>query len=437
MSVAVSPTQEAPPAPQLAVRVQGLGKSYLLEGVRGGGALLQANLKADQTFWALRGVSFEIAEGERVGIIGRNGAGKSTLLKILSRVVAPSEGRAEIRGRVASLLEVGTGFNPRLTGRDNIFLNAALLGLSRKETEAKLADIIGFAEIGRFIDQPIKSYSTGMRARLGFAIAAHIDPDVLMLDEVLSVGDAAFQAKCLQRVGEMVGATNPTLLFVSHSIAAVRRFCDRCIWLDKGEFVMDGDVVTVTEAYEEKLLKVKGEYRAPQKLRAETQTSRVLTDSEQDEEAATVVSTSVLNAAGEQTNSARIDEPVHIEVVFDVFIAGRRIEPALHFFNERGDVVFVAAFTDPNAPHAINELGRYRTTARIPGNLLNDGVHRVSVVLVTADPLIRHETLDKIISFSIFEREGAGLDQVARGRYARRFPGAVRPKLSWTHSRVN
>jgi lipopolysaccharide transport system ATP-binding protein len=437
--VAESPAAEAAAAttPAVAMRVQGLGKRYLLEGARGAGALLQARLKEKQTFWALRGVSFEVAAGERVGIIGRNGAGKSTLLKILSRVIAPSEGRAEIRGRVASLLEVGTGFNPRLSGRDNIFLNAALLGLSRKETEARLADIITFAELGRFIEEPIKTYSTGMRARLGFAIAAHIDPDVLMLDEVLSVGDAAFQAKCLQRVGEMVGTANPTLLFVSHSVAAVRRFCDRCLWLDKAELVMDGDVVTVTEAYEEQLLKVKGEYRAPPRIPPAAAPPLVPSKTEQPEEVAHVVAATVRNTAGEQTNSVRIDESILIEVVFDVYKSGRRIEPALHFFNERGDVIFVAAFTDPDCPHAINECGRHRAVAHVPGNLLNDGVHRLSVVLVTADPLVRHETLEKVLSFSVFERAGARFDQVARGRYARQFPGAVRPKLSWTHARVS
>ncbi|HYD72392.1 MAG TPA: ABC transporter ATP-binding protein, partial [Candidatus Binatia bacterium] len=240
----------APPA----IRVEGLGKRYLLEGAKR--ALLSANVREDQSFWALRGVSFTVQEGERVGIIGRNGAGKSTLLKILSRVVAPSEGRAEIRGRVASLLEVGTGFNPLLSGRENIYLNAALLGLSRKQVEERLDAIIAFAEIGRFIEEPVKNYSTGMRARLGFAVAAHIDPDVLMLDEVLSVGDAAFQAKCLQRVGEMMGA-NPTLLFVSHSFASVRQFCDRCIWIERGEVTMDGGVDEVVQAYTDQVMSLR------------------------------------------------------------------------------------------------------------------------------------------------------------------------------------
>jgi lipopolysaccharide transport system ATP-binding protein len=415
----------------VAIRVEGLGKRYLLEGAKR--ALLSASVREDQAFWALRGVSFTVQEGERVGIIGRNGAGKSTLLKILSRVVAPSEGRAEIRGRVASLLEVGTGFNPRLSGRENIYLNAALLGLSRKQVEERLDEIIAFAEIGRFIEEPVKNYSTGMRARLGFAVAAHVDPDVLMLDEVLSVGDAGFQVKCLQRVGELTGADR-TLLFVSHSVPAVRRFCDRCIWLDRGEVVMDGSAVEVTEAYEEKLLKVKGTFRAPERERPRAIANQVASPIAEEEPAARLVSAAVLNNDGEPSNSVRIDEEFSIEVVFDVLQPRRRIEPALHFHDERGEIVFVVAFTDPTAPTAINEVGRHQTRAKVPGNLLNDGVHRVSVVLVTADPLTRHETVDKAIAFSVFER--AGNEHVARGRYARRFPGAVRPMLQWTHRRV-
>jgi lipopolysaccharide transport system ATP-binding protein len=432
MSIVASKPEEHAPATtaEVAIRVEGLGKRYLLEGAKR--ALLSARVREDQSFWALRAVSFTIREGERVGIIGRNGAGKSTLLKILSRVVPPSEGRAEIRGRVASLLEVGTGFNPRLSGRENIYLNGALLGLSRKQVDARLDEIIAFAEIGRFIEEPVKNYSTGMRARLGFAVAAHIDPDVLMLDEVLSVGDAAFQAKCLQRVGELTDAER-TLLFVSHSVPAVRRFCDRCIWLDRGEVVMDGSAVEVTEAYEEKLLKVKGVFKAPPRDRP-VAPGGPRPQGKEEEPAAQLISASVLNAAGEVTNSVRIDEDFSIEVVFDVLEPRRRVEPALHFHDERGEIVFVVAFTDPTAPAAINEVGRHQARAQVPGNLLNDGVHRVSIVLVTADPLVRHQVVDKAISFSVFERVGS--ERVARGRYARRFPGAVRPMLQWTHKRV-
>ena len=219
-------------SPDLIV-VRGLSKRYRLTKP----AMVEdANGKKhrEKYFHALKNVSFTIKAGERVGVLGHNGAGKSTLLKILSRVINPTEGEAFIYGRATSLLEVGTGFNPRLTGRQNVYLNAALHGLTRKETDQRIDAIAEFSEIGRFIDEPVETYSTGMRARLGFSVAAHLDPDILMLDEVLSVGDAAFQQKCLSRMDDMTGHDR-TLLFVSHSIGAVRRFCDRCIWLNHGE----------------------------------------------------------------------------------------------------------------------------------------------------------------------------------------------------------
>jgi lipopolysaccharide transport system ATP-binding protein len=412
---------------ELALSIAGVGKRYVLKGRH------NAPHKGEE-FWALRGVSCEIREGERVGIIGRNGAGKSTLLKILSRVVPPSEGRVEIRGRIASLLEVGTGFNPRLSGRENIYLNASLFALSSKDVDERLDDILAFAELGRFIDEPVNHYSTGMRSRLGFAIAAHLDPDILMLDEVLSVGDASFQAKCLRRVGDLTRGER-TLLFVSHSVAAVRRFCDRAIWLERGEIVMDGPVIDVTEAYESKMLNVSGVYRAEDvklapRRRAAPQETAPLVAAEGP--IAKVVCGAVKTIAGEGTNSVRLDEPLVIEIVFDVLQPGCRVEPAFHLLDERENYVFVAAFTDSDTPNGINTIGRYTASATIPGNLLNEGVHRVTLCLSTADPLVRHEVLAKALSFSVYETSEMRGPNVARGGYARGFPGAVRPRLHWT-----
>src|SRR5690606_10465636 len=203
--------------------------------------------------WALKDVSFHVAEGERIGIIGRNGAGKSTLLKILSRVTHPTCGRAVIRGRIASLLEVGTGFNDDLSGRENVYLNAALHGLDRSEIDARYRDIVAFAELARFMEAPVKAYSSGMRMRLAFAVAAHLDPDILMLDEVLAVGDMSFQRKCLARMNELT-SEGRTLLFVSHSMDAVTRFCDRCIWLESGQIRKDGPVEEVVTGYLRRVL---------------------------------------------------------------------------------------------------------------------------------------------------------------------------------------
>jgi lipopolysaccharide transport system ATP-binding protein len=189
---------------------------------------------ASEEFWALKDVSFEIRRGERVGIIGRNGAGKSTLLKILSRITEPTTGRVEIRGRVASLLEVGTGFHPELSGRENIYLNGAILGMTRREIRSKFDEIVDFAEVERFLDTPVKRYSSGMYVRLAFAVAAHLEPEILVVDEVLAVGDASFQKKCLGKMEEVSSKERRTVLFVSHNLSAINTLCEKCIFLDKG-----------------------------------------------------------------------------------------------------------------------------------------------------------------------------------------------------------
>jgi lipopolysaccharide transport system ATP-binding protein len=203
--------------------------------------------------WALRDVSFDLHEGEVLGLIGRNGAGKTTLLKILSRVTQPTEGSAEIRGRVGSLLEVGTGFHPELTGRENTFLNGAILGMGKKEILRKFDDIVDFAEVGDFIDTPLKHYSTGMQMRLAFAVAAHLEPQILLVDEVLAVGDLAFQKKCLGKMGE-VAHEGRTIVFVSHQMNQIRRLCEKAIWMDGGTIRQMGPTAEVVGAYESAIL---------------------------------------------------------------------------------------------------------------------------------------------------------------------------------------
>jgi lipopolysaccharide transport system ATP-binding protein len=252
----------------VAINVEGLGKKYLLRHQAGGRSRYVAlrdvlagkfkglldrkseigNRKSVEEFWALDGVSFEVKQGEAVGIIGRNGAGKSTLLKILSRITEPTRGRIEIDGRVASLLEVGTGFHPELTGRENIFLNGAILGMHRAEIRKKFDEIVAFAEVEKFLDTPVKHFSSGMYMRLAFAVSAHLEPEILVVDEVLAVGDALFQKKCLTKMGE-VGRTGRTVLFVSHNMAAVQQLCSRAILLDKGKKVEDGQVSEIVRSY--------------------------------------------------------------------------------------------------------------------------------------------------------------------------------------------
>src|SRR6201999_1868145 len=205
--------------------------------------------RTSEEFWALRNVSFDIGRGEVLGIIGRNGAGKSTLLKVLSRVTEPSEGRVTIRGRVASLLEVGTGFHPELTGRENIFLNGAILGMGRTEIRKKFDEIVDFAEVAKFLDTPVKKYSSGMYVRLAFAVAAHLEPEILIVDEVLAVGDAEFQKKCLGKMSEVSKGEGRTVLFVSHNMAAISQLCNKGILLHKGKVRTDGKMDDVLESY--------------------------------------------------------------------------------------------------------------------------------------------------------------------------------------------
>ncbi|MEI9479288.1 MAG: ABC transporter ATP-binding protein, partial [Deltaproteobacteria bacterium] len=206
------------------------------------------NKNKENSFWALKDVSFEVKHGEVLGIIGQNGAGKSTLLKVLSQITEPTEGRATIHGRVASLLEVGTGFHPELTGRDNIFLNGAILGMSRKEIQRKFDEIVAFSEIEKFIDTPVKRYSSGMYVRLAFAVAAHMEPDIFIVDEVLAVGDAQFQKKCLGKMGG-VATEGRTVLFVSHNMSAVQQLCQSGIVLNEGKLNFDGDVGNAIRGY--------------------------------------------------------------------------------------------------------------------------------------------------------------------------------------------
>ena len=208
-----------------------------------------AKRKSVEDFWALKDVSFEVRHGEVIGIIGRNGAGKSTLLKILSRITEPTEGSVRIKGRVASLLEVGTGFHPELTGRENISLNGAILGMTRAEIKRKFDEIVAFAEIERFLDTPVKRYSSGMYVRLAFAVAAHLDPDILIVDEVLAVGDAAFQRKCIRKMGDVTSTGASTVLLVSHNMGVIRTLCRKGICLDRGRIIEAGDADAVTQAY--------------------------------------------------------------------------------------------------------------------------------------------------------------------------------------------
>lgn len=264
---------------EIAVKMEGVKKQYKLGQI--GGGTLQADLQSwwakvrgkedpnrkigdnrilGETFMALNGIDLTIYEGERVGIIGRNGAGKSTLLKLLSRVTAPTEGDIDIYGRITSMLEVGTGFNGQMTGRENIYMNGAILGMTKAEIDSKMEDIIEFSEVREFIDTPVKRYSSGMFVKLAFSVAAHLDSEIMIMDEVLAVGDMAFQKKCLDKMSEVSETEGRTILYVSHNMNTIRRLCDRCIVLDEGKVVFDGDVEKAIEVYLGENREIKSEY---------------------------------------------------------------------------------------------------------------------------------------------------------------------------------
>lgn len=414
--------------------------------------------ESGKTFWALKGVSFDVYHGEKVGIIGRNGAGKSTLLKILSRLVYPTEGEVRIRGRVTSLLEVGTGFNQNLSGRDNIYLNASLHGLERREIDQVFDDIVDFSGIGSFLDTPVKRYSSGMYMRLAFAVAAHLDPDILMLDEVLAVGDMAFQQKCLKRV-EGLTSEGRTILFVSHSMDAVTRFCDRCIWLEHGKILRDGSPADVIAAYMQAVMGVKSSQQwggerlqkpatptaasAPvptgqtaQKPAPPEPTAPKCLDAMPGNEYVRLVAARAVDSDRKTVTTVPINRPVGVEVVYDILKPGKNIQPSLHFRTAKDVLAFVVAYTDPHYIRIPPEVGRYAATAWVPADFLNSGLMYVTIVIATPEttPLERHITVENAISFNIHEPDDA--TATARGLYGRDFPGVVRPLLNWETLRV-
>jgi lipopolysaccharide transport system ATP-binding protein len=368
-------------------------------------------------FWALKDVSFEIKRGEVVGIIGRNGAGKSTLLKILSRITEPTHGHADIWGRVASLLEVGTGFHPELTGRENIFLNGAILGMRKAEIAGKFDEIVAFAEVERFIDTPVKRYSSGMYLRLAFAVAAYLEPEILLVDEVLAVGDASFQKKCLNKM-ESVSEQGRTVLFVSHNMSSVTRLCERTILLDGGRVTCDGPSHEVVSVYLQSGLGTSAQRQwddvqtAPGNDVVRLRAVRIRTES------------------GEVTDTVDIRRPIGIEMEFDVLKPGRVLVPNFHFVNEEGVYLFVANDHDPQWRRRPRPSGRFISTAWIPGNFLSEGTLVVGAAVSTMDPVTVHFYERDAVAFHVADSLSG---DSARGDYAGPFPGVVRPLLKWTN----
>jgi lipopolysaccharide transport system ATP-binding protein len=422
----------------IAIKVAGIGKSYriaaklekyrtlrdslshamaaplrALRSVRNGQSLRNANLQEE--FQALQHISFEVEQGEVVGIVGRNGAGKSTLLKILSRITEPDHGYVEYYGHIASLLEVGTGFHMELSGRENVYLNGAILGMKKAEIDRKFDEIVDFAEVERFIDTPVKHYSSGMQLRLAFAVAAHLEPEILLIDEVLAVGDARFQKKCLNKMQD-VGQHGRTVLFVSHNMPAVTRLCKRCLLLDHGCLVKDGPSQEVVGAY----------------LHADAGTTAAREWSDPQTapagEIARLRAVKVRDHEGRVCEAIDIRKPLTVEMTFEVKRDGAVLLPFFQFYNEEGILAFEVNDLDPNWLGCPRAEGEYKSTVRIPGNFLAAGSLFVTAGLTTEGQSVQFYESD-IIAFHVMD----SLDgDSARGDYAGHMYGVVRPMLQWS-----
>jgi lipopolysaccharide transport system ATP-binding protein len=371
-------------------------------------------------FWALDEVSFAVPHGQVLGIIGRNGAGKSTLLKVLSRITAPTSGRIKVRGRIASLLEVGTGFHPELTGRENIFLNGAILGMSRYEINRKFEEIVSFSGIQRFIDTPVKRYSSGMYVRLAFAVAAHLEPEILVIDEVLAVGDAEFQKKCIGKMGEVAKAGR-TVLFVSHNMAAVSNLCDQVLYLAKGKIVEHGSTEKVIDTY-------------LRKDRSESPQWSAQNDSRRfGDHCVTLNSVAVLQDST-PINMPAIASPIQIEVEYTLFVVAR-LKVSIQLFDQNGTCVLASA----NFPSAMSNVdpiagqehsaGKYKTVCTIPADFLNETTYSITVVILS-DIHDVHLIADEIISFTTLD------NSTMRRDYTGPWMGIVRPRLDWRTEQI-
>lgn len=368
--------------------------------------------------WALRDVSFDIREGEVVGVIGRNGAGKSTLLKILTRITPPTRGGGTIRGRVSSLLEVGTGFHRELTGRENIYLNGTILGMKKREVDQRFDEIVAFSGVEKFLDTPVKRYSSGMAVRLAFAVAAHLEPEILIVDEVLAVGDTDFQKKCINKM-KQVHQQGRTVLLVSHNMPAITTLCSRAILLKDGTVVADGSPHDVVAAYMNSGLgstaskEWSDDVSAPGGRIARLRSARVV------------------NGSGRTVSTIPIKDEVGLEMRYTVSEPGPVMLPSYWLYNDEGTLVF-ASFAQHELLRA-SQRGDYAATAWIPGNLLTAGTFFVTVTLNTRAPDTTQFDEQQVISFTVLDGMGPG---TARGDWGHDLPGVVRPLLEWSVERA-
>lgn len=364
---------------------------------------------SNETFWALKDASFELKQGDVVGIIGQNGAGKSTLLKIISQITTPTYGSAQIYGRVGSLLEVGTGFHPELTGRENIYLNGAVIGMKKDEIRRRFDAIVEFAEIAEFLDVPVKRYSSGMYVRLGFAVAAHLEPEILLVDEVLSVGDAAFQKKCLDKISDTAKGGG-TVLFISHNMTAVNSLCKRVIWMKGGKIIEDGPAIDIVTKY---LAKSVHQTELPEEVWDDM-------DEAPGNDMVRLHRVRVRRQDGHLSDPLTMQTPFQVEVEYWNLEPGAHLHITLHLYNAEQ----IIAFTTGDLTQGPRPAGLYRSVCHIPANLLNSGSHHF-VVLVVKDAsyaIYSHESQVSCNILDVREREGAWYGKE---------PGVVQPVLQW------
>ncbi|MFA5164046.1 MAG: ABC transporter ATP-binding protein [Candidatus Omnitrophota bacterium] len=374
-----------------------------------------------EEFYALKDVNLNVRKGEIVGIIGRNGAGKTTLLKIISRITYPSGGEIKIYGRVASLLEVGTGFHPELTGRENVYFNGSILGMKKSEITRKFDEIVAFAEVEKFIDMPVKRYSSGMQVRLAFAVAAHLEPEILLIDEVLSVGDITFQKKSLGKM-ENVAREGRTVLFVSHNMGAVQRLCNRAVLLNNGLVVEDGDVNEVTEKYMSYGLNKAGE-----RIWSE--------ENSPGDDVVRLRRICVMNAKGEIKVEFNTHEGIFVSVEYAVLKNNYPLNTLLYFLDEEGITKFVSMDNlDSPWKDTVRPAGLYRCTCEVPPDLLNEGTIRINVIVTTSPYNLHARDSDVLVFKVIDDMSNSGV----RGNYPREWPAAVvRPRLNWKVEMLN
>jgi lipopolysaccharide transport system ATP-binding protein len=414
----------------IAIEVSNLGKKYRIGGPVSRYTTLRESLvdtfaapirrlrsgkeTAENTIWALRGVSFQVPEGQVLGVIGRNGAGKSTLLKILSRVTDPTEGYARIRGRVGSLLEVGTGFHPELTGRENIQLNGAILGMPRRQIESKFDEIVEFSGVEKFIDTPVKRYSSGMYLRLAFAVAAHMEPDILVVDEVLAVGDAEFQRKCLGKMSDVAKAGR-TVLFVSHSMSSILRLTEETLVLENGRVAMQATTPEAVDYYLSSGFSQTGErfwFENEIPTASYPFYPRALR---------------VMNPGGNVSDTVRSTEPVTLELEYDLAEPIQGLRLGIYLMTTHGETVFTAFDTDSPDLYekfATREAGHYLSRAVLPADLLNEGRYVIGVN-ASVFRVKRYFQDEAALAFNV-DASGAPGTQWSEVRQ-----GTIRPRLEW------